>query len=190
MYKIPNTDLISMDESEYLEHFGIKGMKWGQRKAIKYAKQDAKEYQKAKFMYGDMAGIRRRLIKNQVADRSRKSKIYKDTFEKIVANQDNSNALAIGEREHKKQVHKETRQRIGGRLKTAAISGANVAIVGGVTYAMVNPKGAARNFNKAINLGSKYARNAGASIRKVSSLANSAAKVYKARQWLKKNGIA
>ena len=33
MYEIPNTDLIAMDESEYLEHFGIKGMRWGHRKA-------------------------------------------------------------------------------------------------------------------------------------------------------------
>jgi len=32
MYKIPNTDLIAMDESEYIEHFGVKGMKWGVRK--------------------------------------------------------------------------------------------------------------------------------------------------------------
>lgn len=32
MYKIPNTDLIAMDESEYLEHFGVTGMKWGHRK--------------------------------------------------------------------------------------------------------------------------------------------------------------
>lgn len=32
MYHIPNTDLIAMDESEYLEHFGIKGMRWGHRK--------------------------------------------------------------------------------------------------------------------------------------------------------------
>ena len=33
MYEIPNTDLIAMDESEYLEHFGVKGMRWGHRKA-------------------------------------------------------------------------------------------------------------------------------------------------------------
>lgn len=32
MYHIPNTDLIAMDESEYLEHFGVTGMKWGVRK--------------------------------------------------------------------------------------------------------------------------------------------------------------
>ena len=189
MYEIPNTDLIAMDESEYIEHFGVKGMKWGQRKAIKYAKQDAKEYQKAKFMYGDMAGTRRKLIKNQVADRSKKSKVYKDTFEKLVANQDNSNALAIGEREHKKQVHKETRHRIGRRLKTAAIAGTSAAIIGGVSYAAANPKDAALKINNAMNLGSKYIRNAGVSVQKVSSLATGAAKTYKTRQWLKKNGI-
>ena len=39
MYKIPNTDLIAMDESEYLEHFGIKGMKWGNRK--EYGRTDS-----------------------------------------------------------------------------------------------------------------------------------------------------
>lgn len=190
MYKIPNTDLIAMDESEYLEHFGVPGMKWGQRKAIKYAKQDAKEYQKAKFMYGDMAGTRRKLIKNQVADRSKKSKVYKDTFDKIVANQDNSNALAIGEREHKKQVHKETRHRVGRRLKSAAIAGTSAVIIGGVSYAMHNPRDASRKINQAMNLGSKYARNAGAKMQKVSSLAKGSAKAYKARQWLKKNGMA
>lgn len=32
MYKIPDTDLIAMDESEYIEHFGVTGMKWGVRK--------------------------------------------------------------------------------------------------------------------------------------------------------------
>ena len=190
MYKIPNTDLIAMDESEYLEHFGVKGMKWGQRKAIKYAKQDAKEYQKAKLMYGDMAGTRRKLIKNQVADRSKKSKVYKDTFEKLVANQDNSNALAIGEREHKKQVHKETRHRIGRRLKTAAIAGTSAAIIGGVSYAAANPEDASRKIKQAMNLGSKYARNAGASAQKVSSMAKGAAKAHAARKWLKKNGLA
>jgi hypothetical protein len=186
MHKIPNTDLVAMDESEYLEHFGVRGMKWGQRKAIKYAKQDAKEYQKAKFMYGDMAGTRRKLINNQVADRSKKSKVYKDTFEKLVANQDNSNALAIGEREHKKQMHKETRDRIGRRLKTAAIAGTNAAIIGGVSYAVANPKDASRKINQAMNLGSKYAR---ASAHKVSSMATSAAKARTARKWLKENGF-
>ena len=48
----------------YLAHHGVKGMKWGVRRA---AKKDAKEYQKARMSTGEGAGNRRKKIKNRIA---------------------------------------------------------------------------------------------------------------------------
>ena len=33
MYDVKGTNFVAMDQDEYLEHFGTKGMKWGHRKA-------------------------------------------------------------------------------------------------------------------------------------------------------------
>ena len=34
MYELEGTDFVAMTESEYLEHFGVPGMKWGHRKEL------------------------------------------------------------------------------------------------------------------------------------------------------------
>ena len=33
MYDVEGTNFVAMDQDEYLEHFGVKGMRWGHRKA-------------------------------------------------------------------------------------------------------------------------------------------------------------
>ena len=182
MYELEGTDFVAMTESEYLEHFGVPGMKWGHRKDVRYAKKDAKETQKAKFMYGDTAGTRRKLITNQVAARSKRSPTYKKAYDQAMAKQDNSNAIAIGDREHKKQVHKETRHRINRRLKTAAIQGGTAAAIIGASYAIHNPQGAARTAKRAAKLTSFYGQQA---YRTVKNFQNR----QRATSWLKKQGI-
>lgn len=68
-------------------HHGVKGMKWGVRKANRMAKRDAKEYARAKMYYGEGAGNRRKLIKAKVNECS-KDQNYKEAFEKHLSNQD------------------------------------------------------------------------------------------------------
>jgi hypothetical protein len=51
MYELEGTDFVAMTESEYLEHFGVPGMKWGVRKSkAERAEHSAnkKAYKKAK----------------------------------------------------------------------------------------------------------------------------------------------
>lgn len=87
----------NMSYEEYLEHYGVKGMKWGTRrngrpsstprKTERMAAKDAKESARAKMYYGEGAGVRRRQINNTVKSRS-KDAAYKEAFERNLANQD------------------------------------------------------------------------------------------------------
>lgn len=85
-----------MSYEEYLEHYGVKGMKWGKsngrpsgtpRKTERMAAKDAKESARAKMYYGEGAGIRRRQINNTVKSRS-KDAAYKEAFERNLERQD------------------------------------------------------------------------------------------------------
>lgn len=118
------------DVDEFLAHFGVKGMRWGQRsggttstqrKTDREAGKDAAEFTKAKMYYGEGAGIRRRLIKAKVEAKSAKDPAYKDAFDKHVANTDMSERAqkARGERKRTdvKNTTKKTAKGIGHMIK-------------------------------------------------------------------------
>lgn len=85
------------DVDDFLEHFGVKGMKWGQnkrnpggvsRKTSREASKDAKEFTAAKMYYGEGAGTRRKLINAKVNAKSSKDPNYKKAFDDAVGGTD------------------------------------------------------------------------------------------------------
>lgn len=82
-------------DEEYLEHVGVKGMRWGHRKnptgaphkTNKLARQDAEEMARAKMFYGQGAGTRRKLIKTTVDQRKRIDPAYAKAFDYHLDNQ-------------------------------------------------------------------------------------------------------
>lgn len=90
---------IDEDVADFLEHVGVKGMKWGVRrdasrpdgvssKVNRDAKKDAQEFARAKMFYGEGAGTRRKLIKATVEAKSKKDPNYKKAFDSHFAGQD------------------------------------------------------------------------------------------------------
>ena len=126
-------------ESQYLEHYGIKGQTWGVRRfqnedgslteagkqrygyyensdgskdykrIQKDAANDAKEYARAKAYYGDGAGTRRKKIKNQISERM-KDPDYKAEFDRQMKNQNMEKHQKAADRERKWE---DTKQGVG-----------------------------------------------------------------------------
>lgn len=81
---------------DILEHFGVKGMKWGVRKEVhpalahipkktrKEAAKDAEEYTRAKLYFGEGAGTRRKLIKHTVEAKKQRDPLYAKAFDHFV----------------------------------------------------------------------------------------------------------
>jgi hypothetical protein len=78
-----------LDEA-LLIHYGVKGMRWGQRstriegvsrRTDHEASKDAQEFARAKLFYGEGAGTRRKLIKAKVETKKKQDPNYKKAFE-------------------------------------------------------------------------------------------------------------
>lgn len=129
---------------EYLEHFGVKGMKWGVRRE---ARRDAKESARAKMYYGEGAGVRRRNI-NAIVKQKSKDPTYKAEYEKAYAKQDLSKARRSAQRQRtvtdKTKGFRQGAGRVGRaitREATAAVGfAAATAASAAIGYAIKNPK--------------------------------------------------
>ena len=135
---------------DFLAHYGVKGMRWGQRKASipgvspktsREARKDANEFAKAKMFYGEGAGTRRKLIKAKVESKAGKDPNYKKAFDHHLSNQDMGKRAekARGERK-RKDVVKGTAKTARGVKNLALGTGAPVALSALVVYgAWKNP---------------------------------------------------
>lgn len=168
---------MEVDEEFFLEHFGVKGMRWGSRKSSevsrsvnKHAKRDAKEYARAQAFYGQGAGTRRKLIKQTVDGKSKRLPGYSTAFHKHLAEQDTSKHAekAVSERHSIDRKEKTSKRagalarRITGEPGTQAAFVA--AAVGGAAY-LNSPKGKAhlaKTAKKANDLVSEAKRRKGA----------------------------
>jgi len=114
-----------IDEDDYLEHFGIKGMQWGVRRADlpgisratnKDARKDATEFARAKLFYGTSAGNRRKLIKATVEAKSKRDPNYKKAFEHHLNSQDLSKHAEKARSERKSMDRKDKNTKRAGFL--------------------------------------------------------------------------
>ena len=137
---------------EYLEHYGIKGMKWGGRRSPeelagirsgtkREAKKDAKESASAKMFYGEGAGTRRKLQKAKVESKAKKDSSYKKAYDHYLNEQD------LGKHASKARSERKRKDVVSGTAKTArgvhrslvggfgSVTLASAAIAGAYTYA-------------------------------------------------------
>jgi hypothetical protein len=138
-----------IDENAYLEHFGVKGMRWGVRKdhpggvsgkVSREARKDAEEFARARVFYGEGAGTRRKLIKATVEGKSKRIPGYKQAFDEHLNAQDPSKHAVKAVSERKRTDRRTKRKQRAGAIARRATGemGTQAAFVavaaGGAAY--------------------------------------------------------
>lgn len=145
-----------LEDLEFLEHFGVKGMRWGvrrkdsasgvHRKVDKEARKDAEEHARAKMYYGKGAGTRRKLINKSVEAKRARIPGYGKAFDQHLARQDLSRHASKAVSERKRTDRKDTLKKSAGQIARSRTGemGTKAAFtalaVGGVAF-LNSPKG-------------------------------------------------
>lgn len=122
------------DQDDVVEHYGVKGMKWGVRRE---AKRDARESVRAAMSYGEGAGNRRKLINKSVEAKKKKDPNYAEAFDYYREREDVVKAGQNARRWRKSQDRKKKAKSIrsGAARAMGYTSAAAVLGAAGVAYA-------------------------------------------------------
>ena len=133
------------DNSEYLCHSGIPGMRWGhrntqlrnERHTQRLAAKDAKRYADAKMFYGETAGTRRKLLNAELNKKKSKVPGYEEAFNKALENVDYAKSAkkAVVERKTKDAAYR-TRVTV---KQILGVTGTLTAAAASVLYARNKP---------------------------------------------------
>ena len=116
---------MDISEQDFLEHYGVKGMRWGVRRdrpsgvpraTSRLARKDAREHARASAYYGEGAGVRRRLINKTVEQRKKNDPAYAKAFDHHREREDMADAATKAHRKRKRTDRADTAKKSGGYL--------------------------------------------------------------------------